>query len=57
MRNRHTIAISMKETEYAEEQIVNILREATRGEQTIAAVCRARSRSRKFFKIILESNR
>lgn len=31
----------MKETKFSDEQIVKILREAERGEQTIAAVCRA----------------
>ncbi len=31
----------MKESKFSEEQIVKILREAERGEQTIAAVCRA----------------
>ncbi len=30
----------MKETKFSDEQIVKILREAERGEQTIAAVCR-----------------
>ena len=30
----------MKEAKYADEQIIAILREAERGEQTIAAVCR-----------------
>lgn len=31
----------MKETKFSDEQIVKILREAEKGEQTIAAVCRA----------------
>ena len=31
----------MKESKFSEEQIIAILREAERGEQTIAAVCRA----------------
>jgi len=31
----------MKETKFSDEQIVQILREAERGEQTITAVCRA----------------
>jgi putative transposase len=31
----------MKETKFSDEQIINILREAEKGEQTIAAVCRA----------------
>jgi len=31
----------MKESKFAEEQIIAILREAERGEQTIGAVCRA----------------
>jgi putative transposase len=31
----------MKESKFSEEQIIAILREAERGEQTIAAICRA----------------
>jgi putative intracellular protease/amidase len=34
----------MKETKFSDEQFVKVLREAESGEQTVAAVCRARGR-------------
>jgi putative transposase len=33
----------LKESSFTEEQIINILREAERGDQTISAVCRSHS--------------
>jgi putative transposase len=39
----------MKQSKFSEEQIISILREATKGEQTIGAVCRAHSISENTF--------
>ncbi len=39
----------MKQSKFSEEQIIGILREATKGEQTIGAVCRAHSISENTF--------
>ena len=39
----------MKQSKFSEEQIISILREAQKGEQTISAVCRAHSISENTF--------
>ncbi|MDX6694045.1 MAG: putative transposase [Blastocatellia bacterium] len=39
----------MKQSKFSEEQIISILREAEKGEQTITAVCRAHSISANTF--------
>src|SRR2546423_3862760 len=39
----------MKQSKFSEEQIISILREAEKGEQTISAVCRAHSISENTF--------
>lgn len=39
----------MKQSRFSEEQIIKILREAQKGEQTISAVCRAHSISENTF--------
>lgn len=39
----------MKQSKFSEEQIISILREAEKGEQTIGAVCRAPSISENTF--------
>jgi transposase-like protein len=39
----------MKQSKFSEEQIISILREAEKGEQTITAVCRAHSISENTF--------
>jgi len=39
----------MKQSKFSEEQIISILREAAKGEQTIGAVCRAHSISENTF--------
>jgi putative transposase len=39
----------MKQSKFSEEQIIGILREATKGDQTIGAVCRAHSISENTF--------
>ena len=39
----------MKQSKYGEEQIIGILREAEKGEQTIGAVCRAHGISENTF--------
>ena len=39
----------MKQSRFSEEQIISILREAVKGEQTITAICRAHSISENTF--------
>ncbi len=39
----------MKQSKFSEEQIISILREATKGEQTITAICRTQSISENTF--------
>lgn len=39
----------MKQSKYSEEQIISILREAVKGEQTITVICRAHSISENTF--------
>ncbi|MDT5120893.1 MAG: putative transposase [Acidobacteriota bacterium] len=39
----------MKQSKFSEEQIISILRQAEKGEQTIGAVCRAHSISENTF--------
>ena len=39
----------MKQSKFSEEQIISILREAVKGEQTITAICRAHSISENTF--------
>lgn len=39
----------MKQSKFSEEQIISILREAEKGEQTITAICRSHSISENTF--------